>query len=217
MAQTLQLGDIIQVDVACFSNGQLGLNRSHWKVTTFSGTGATDQDCANILDANFSTAYRNLLGNNASYYGVKVTRIVPLPPTAPVTSTANQGLGVVLSPSLPQQVSGVITMGTAFAGRAFRGRVYVPFPPTSMNDAVLDVPIAAYKPLLDALGALYRGDFLVGTAPNQITIDSVLVHRANKAGVTPPPTTILTSRSNLKWGTQRRRGNYGRPNVFPPF
>jgi len=212
MAYTFAVNDIVSCSVASFSAGQLGLNTYHWQVISTTGAGITDAQLATSLDLNFAVPMKPLLGNNASYYGVRVSKIWPAVPTMPVVSSAYTGIGSGATSCLPAQVSGIITWQTNLAGRAYRGRTYVPFPFLGANDTVLDIPTAAYKTLLTALGNAFTTYTSFTSGGNSVGLAPCIYHRR-----THSVTDVAGFRSNLKWATQKRRGNYGQLNVYPPF
>lgn len=212
MATQLTLGDIWQVKIASVVTGQVGLNVTQWQVANVGGTGATDLQMAGVFDNLFAPVYKAILSVSAEYYGVQVQRIKPLPLTLAVTSAIATAPGQILGAPLPYQVSGVITMTTQQAGRAYRGRRYIPFPGAASNDLNNVNPNNAYVNLLQAIGNVMSIPVPVGANPNNATLVPVIFHR--KTGLTTP---IVGFRANQKWGTQRRRGNYGRQNQFPPF
>lgn len=212
MAADLNLNDVLAVKVACFSNGQLGLNVHHYEVQARTGFGTTDLFAAVYFDNLFAPLYKALLGNNASYYGVNVQVVSRVAKLASVTSAFNTGVGSGVTECLPGQVCGVISKTTALAGRARRGRAYVPFPARQFNDLVLDLPTAGYKLLLDALADAMDNAHVIGGVGSSDTLFPVLFRPAT--GVRQ---TIRQCVARRAWGTQRRRGNYGSPNAFPPF
>jgi hypothetical protein len=121
-------------------------------------------------------------------------------------------VGTAAGNPIPNQVSGIITKTTAFAGRANRGRTYVPFPAASFNLAPNDTPTAAYVALLDALGIVLFAPMALTLGADTVNVTPVLFHR--RTGFNTP---ITNFRSRQLWATQRRRGNYGTANTLPPF
>lgn len=208
----IAVNDIWEVKIGTYCAGQAGLNVRHYIAGVVTGTSATDIQLALLLDNLFAPLYKPLMAFTATYYGVQVQRVQPLPRTSPVVSAANVGIGTGGTSALPTQVSGIVTLQTGFAGRAFRGRAYVPFPSSASNDAVLDRPTPGYVGPLLALGVAMRTAALVGTAGNTVNMLPVLYHRA-----TGTSSFLTFARANAKWATQRKRGNYGQPNPYPPF
>lgn len=212
MANNIAIGDVYEVKAACYCNGQASFNVRHFVAVATAGTGGTDAALATQMDTLLAPAYKPAMGGNSSYYGVRVQRLLPLPKTAAVVAAGFTGIGTGGPAALPTQVCGVGTLLTSTAGRKFRGRVYAPFPASALNDAVLDTPTAAYKAALLTLLIPWTSLIVVTAGVNTTTMNACIFHRS-----TGTTTIIAGPRANQKWGTQRRRGNYGQPNVYPPF
>lgn len=102
----------------------------------------------------------------------------------------------------PPQVAYIIKRTTAFAGRQFRGRLFLPFVnENTVNGAgVLD---AAEATLLSTTAQNLNGA-LVG--PPDTGLNSfVILHREPKSGATPAPTTVVAHLGSSTVATQRRR------------
>ena len=90
--------------------------------------------------------------------------------------------------------------------------MYVAFP-SELRNGDSGIPDLVYVALLDTLAtALFNNIFLVGHGITTATLVPVIY--SNPAGLISYPT-VTNWRSNRKWGTQRRRGSYGRPNARP--
>lgn len=209
---TLALNDVYEVKFFCTLNNQLGINLRHYLCTIVTGVAATDQDFADNLSTFMGPLYKPLLTNSAQYYGLGVRRIKPLPATIPAFSALARGAGTAGLNPLPGQASGVVTLNTPFSGRANRGRAYIPFPCTNDADPLTGFCTAAYALRLSLAGVglifprIVTASVGIGTA----TMEPVLYHRQLTT-----VTTLTAQRGNQKWGTQRRRGMYGRPNLLP--
>jgi hypothetical protein len=205
---TLAVGDVLEAAIVCSQGNQLGIMVRHYRVGAIFGTSATDQDFASDLATRVSPEVRALLSSSASFLGVRVTKLFPLPRSLSVTSSNGAGLGLVTGEPLPKQVAGVITLRTNFAGRGFRGRAYVPFAGEDSNGPTSQ-PVPAYIANLALLAIELLASVGTGIGANTATLDPVLWKR--KTASTVP---LTSSRSNTRWGTQRRRGDYGQPNVI---
>ena len=203
------LGDIMQVEVWCQDQNQGAVNVRHYQVGAVSGLGASDQDMANFFDAQLSLLYIPCLHNAALYKGVRVRRIRPLPLTFPADSTLHSGLGTGGAGAAPLQVSGLITLQSPFSGRAFRGRVYVPFP-SVVNVSATGHPSVGYIGALDNLALALIGNAVVTVGPDSSTLIPIIFHRATSTG-----TVVVARKTRAGWATQRRRGDFGRPNASP--
>jgi hypothetical protein len=138
-----------------------------------------------------------------------VRRILPRPPTQDAIEKQNAGFGTVVGDLCPKQVCGVLSYKTAYAGRAYRGRTYVPFP-AEPDNASLSVPVASYITRLDALGVQLGSNQLIISGASQAVCWAVVFHR------------LLGTYDQIKsyvsrpwWGTQRRRSDWGRVNILP--
>ena len=210
-AATVVLGDIFEVKVACILGDQAGINVTHWRVAGVGAPAANAEDIATAFNIALEPLYKALMSNDAQYYGVRVQKIRPAPVDVAWVKSNLAGAGVIASRALPSQVSGLIKLGTDFAGRAERGRVYPPFPAQSSSD-VDDTPTAIYLADLENLGGFYSSQFIPTVGPRSCTLNPVVYHRL------PKTWTLITSyRARDTWATQRRRGATGRPNQAPPF
>lgn len=210
MATLLADGDIIEVRHVSHYDDQVGLNRRYFEVSNSAGGGITDQEAAGGLDGIAAPLYKACMAAAATYRGVSVQRALPAPRTVAVVSTANAGAGLNAGDVLPKQVSGLISLRTDFAGRAFRGRAYIPFPSEASN-AADSQPVAGYITVLDNLAAYLIGAHIIaGGGGASATLTGVLWRPP--AGVTY---TYAQAISSNRWATQRRRGDYGAQNPLP--
>ena len=208
-AVVMAVNDIIEVRFVCTQLDQTAINVRHYKVTATTGTSQTLGDFSDVLDPIFAPLLKALLNTNAAYYGTVVRRVSPIPPSTIAWTNTGAAGGNALGDLLPRQTCGLIGLQTQFAGRAFRGRFYVPFPGEADSDANA-LPVAGYRGRLANLAFALTGNQLVGIA-NTATLIPVIYHRASNT-----TTPINASVIRTKWATQRRRGSYGRPNP-PPF
>lgn len=215
MSNALIAGDLLKVRLWCTNAEQASVQTFYYSVLATGTPAATDIDVANSLDTGFfSTAMPPLLNNLSSYEGVQVQiyRLGMIFVSA--NATTGHGVGTGGAVALPRQTAGITHLTTALAGRAYRGRSYWPFPSVT-HDQGDGVPTSAYASLIGtAIGGLLLLS-AISTAGRTATIQMVLNHRKNKAGVIPPITPIVLTFAEQKWATQRRRGSFGRPNVSP--
>lgn len=202
-------GDIYEVKHYCVLGAQAGIMVSHWLVSAVAGTGATDQTIADGFSNSFATQIRALLASAATYVGATAQKIRPLPIAVFAQSTQGAGVGALLGDAMPGQVSGLFTLRTALAGRANRGRKYVPFPSEQVNDTN-GTPTVAYLSSLTALRTLFTAGATAGSGGNTVNMDPVIYHR------TAGTTTLITGGFNrTKWATQRRRGSLAAADRIP--
>lgn len=202
----LALNEVWLATYRCRAADQLGLVTCAYRVTSIFGTGATDLDMATVMDANAGTALIPIIGTGAQYVSTQVRRLRPLPAPVPVTVSLSGGAGTATGDLLPRNVSGLVSKQTAFAGRRFRGRGFIPFPTEDHNDAT-GHPSAGYLTLLNTVRTFLFGNVLVLGMTNGAQLQATIFHRA---GATDD--LVTSSSSTAKWAQQHRRGDYGRPN-----
>jgi hypothetical protein len=204
-----EVNDLFEARIVCVYDNQISVNVRHYRCTAKAGTGVTDQTLATQLDATFQAAYKALLSSSARYRGVGVRKVEPLPLGLEVYSTVNDGIGTQALGMNPTQTCGVMTLRSALGGRSRRGRVYIPF--SSFADTGADGrPAAGYQVRMGTLAALFFFVQALGTGGNTNTFTPVIWSKKFNYS-----NQIITATSVKKWGTQRRRGDYGRTNVTP--
>ena len=214
MAAALTVGMILQARAWCVNDQQVSVTTLHHRVDVLSGPVVTDVDFLNGWDTTFAPYFIGLIANGSKYYGSSMQILGPGPLGLLRTTIASQSVGHGGADRLPSQVSGLIRWGTNTGGRAYKGRIYLPFPSEEQNN-VDGYPITGYLAGLDALGNEYVSHTVWGLSLGAQTIVPVLRHRKNKVGVIPAPTQISTWVSSNQWATQRKRGAFGRPNNVP--
>lgn len=208
----MALNDIYRVTVGTYWGFQVGLNVTHWRVSIIVGAQPGDPIIAAAFDAGFAGVYKTLMHAQATYYGVRVQKIEPQPVLFPAVSANNSGIGTAGAAGLPSQNSGLVTFRTPYAGRSFRGRLYMPFPAEQDNVDATGRPTNGYITNLNALANFYRTPLVAQLAGNSVTLELGVRGRSI-------PSFIVVNAHVVRpfWATQRRRGDFGRPNVIPPF
>lgn len=209
------VGDHRKIVFWCQMGAQAGLMVQHYEVAALSSTPFSDSNAARIISARFAERIIPLLNSQAQYRGLIMydTDAIPLP--TPIYSTEGADSGTAGGDPLPGQVSGIITLRSTIAGRAGRGRKYVPFPGENDNDGStgFPAPVVDYKDRLEDLAPLFGSSFVFEDPDNPgvtIDLDGVLYQDGD-------PTYFITSTvARRAWASQRRRGSYGRANI-PPF
>jgi len=211
MGTPLTIGDLVRVKVGCYMGNQAAINTGHFRVDAL--TGAFDTVLlAEEFDDAMEDDYKPLMTNTASYYGVGVQIISPGPLTSIDLATANTGVGTAGTAPLPTQTCGLIACRALHAGRKFRGRLYVPFPDQADMDATTYTPDAGYITTLAGLVSNWYTQQIFTEGANIITLSPVIYHRT-----TNTYDYVEEGFPRRKWATQRRRGNYGQPNAYPPL
>lgn len=200
--------DVYLARMICACGDQVSVNVRHYFVTQTQGNGGTDEEIAAALSAIMAPAYPPLMSSAAQYMGLEVQKIHPLPPSNPVPSVVGAGPGIDATEPLPRQSSGLITLTTAFAGRAYRGRLYVPFPSEGFNEAPIGRPTVDYSIKLVTLAERLILPISTAGPVDNNTLVPVLWHRSDRS-----VTFITNYIARSVWATQRRRGSYGRPNT----
>lgn len=200
------VGEVFRVTFFCRATDQLAVNVRYFKCGGIVGLTPTETQVANQMDTVFAPLYKALLSANADYKGMQIQMIGPGPSRIPIFVNASVGAGAVAGNVMARQASGIATFKTALAGRANRGRIYVPFPSVA-DDTALGHPSAGYLTNLTALADAMTNSQFYGPAGSQIQADWSIKHAG---GLTTQ--FILTNRANPKWATQKRRGDYGKPN-----
>jgi hypothetical protein len=212
MAEDLILNDTYEVTYWVTLGAQTAALRRFYRCSALGVSPVpTDLDAADDLSGTFANVIRPLIANDALYVGASVRRVsgaIPFPIYQ--SSVVGTGVGGAGTVPLPKQVAGVLGLYTPFAGRTMRGRVYVPFPVEADNE-LQGVPSAAYVTRLASLGTFYTTPQIVtGPGTSSGTMRAVITR--------PPYATwgaIISSSPKPRWGTQRRRGDYGAANRAP--
>lgn len=188
--------------------GQVGLAVKHVVVTAVAGAPLL-QTIADAMSAAVGNLIRLCMCDTAEYNGLLLKQVAVTPEPEATPSVSSAGVGATAGDPLPKQVSGLISLRTTLAGRANRGRWYVPFPSVADNTAD-DTPQGAYLTAIGNLGTWWIGTKTYGAGGNTVTMQGGVYHRASQT-ITPFTHTILP----VKWATQRRRSDFGRPNISP--
>lgn len=203
------VGDVIRATSAVITPTQ---QVQEWGIhyqCSFSGGGDSRNGVASQWNTQFTSQLLAHLDPVANYWGSRISLVKSITPFQPFLSTVNVA-GTSAGTTLPTQVRPLVSLKTAKAGPAYRGRVYIPTP-TTLDLAVTGHPSAAY---LTALAA-YIGALVAPFSTGGSTWVPGIYHRTPTGPISstidPLTTTVV---SNL-WATQRRSGDYGRLNPPP--
>ena len=152
---------------------------------------------------------------NAQYRGLGVRKIWPHPLTVEAVSTFAGGAGNVAGDPLPFQVAGIATKKTNLPGKSFRGRVYLPFPSEASND-VDGNPTMGYGTLAQTFLAAVQLSYIISATPPAPPGDNASFTPCVWSRKLLQGTFTIAHAFKDKWATQRRRGDFGKPNT-PPF
>lgn len=205
----MAVGDVLKVVHYMSSEGQAGLNVRYYRISAQTSGPVSLGVAAVALDAIFAPLYQELLSSSALYRAVGVQKVFPLPIGNESFSGGFDRVGLRTGDPLPKQIAGVLSFRTALAGRRNRGRLYCPFPAEVSNTSSSE-PNSTYIEDLGTLGTAHLATRVITDGPNSETFVPVIFRRG--AGTTQDLTARII---RVIWGTQRRRGDFGRPNVIP--
>lgn len=207
MGVIFAVDDIIVTKVLCWVNYQVGINVRHWKVSDNPGN-VTLEELLELWETDLVPFYAGYLSTATIVDALKAQIIDPAPSMEVTRLLGTAGLATATT--MPRQACGVVTLLTGLGGRKNRGRFYVPFPTEEMNEAN-GSPNAAAGTVMADLGTFYTSHYGINIDGTRTAgLDPVLVHRG-PAPDAPTPLTSFIVRD--KWGTQKRRGDYGKLNA----
>jgi hypothetical protein len=202
----MPVGDILQVTFVCRFSEQIGLNVRHFRIATVVGVEQTHAQIAEDFRVRVRLSLIQILSNQATFEGVIVSKIFPLPKSIPVATVAAGEAGLVTGDPLPRQVAGLIRARSMFAGRSERGRAYIPFPAETDSGSAA-TPTLGYATNLGQIAPVYFGPAGIGANPPLTTLTPIIWHRETNTFSVITAIAVSTA-----WATQRRRGTFGRPN-----
>src|SRR5580765_1261985 len=210
-------GDILEVRTVCSNADQIAINVFHYRVTFLTGPtpGVLLSDIAADLSNHFNAGYQLVMPPSAAYRGTGVKNMMA-PPTQEFVSTGSTGPGVAGGTEIPQQVSYVVNLKSENSGRGFRGRFY----PGFVTNAHVNTSGNMNAAGITAIQALAANTPIVRTiaaGANTTTIQMIILRRQEKKLPLPFPTyvDVQTVNARFAFGTQRRRGDFGRTNQAP--
>lgn len=203
------VGDIfVAVSAYQFNDNQVEECTLHFQCAV-AGGGDTRVALLTHLNSLIVTNVIPNLSSSASLYGSKLSTVKALGPWSPVV-VYNRTAGSDAYPPLPTQVRGLISWHTALAGRAYRGRMYLPTPGGDQITSTSGVPTG----VLTDWGTLATGLVAPYSTGGTTWIPGVY-HRVPTAVISSIFDQITSATVSDVYATQRRSGAYGRPNVAP--
>lgn len=211
MATAIQVGDILSVRAWLTLGTQAAVNTYNFLCTSSAGTGATDADVALDMDTLMAGFYGSGCSNATRYDGVQVYFLKhPLGLPAPVSHTSGAGMCTGGTLTLPRSAAPIMSYQTGGRGPGARGRIFIPFFPTTVMDANGELTSGG-KTYINTFAASLLGPHTFGSGGNT----SVLIWGLLKRKPTLGLTVITAAEASGKFGNQHRRGDYGRPNTSP--
>lgn len=190
----MAINDVLQVTIEAFLHGQQVVTVLHYAEANPPDTLTSENWLSAAVQTIVVPAMKGLQSAELGHAAVSVQKIWPLPPNVPVRNTTGAGGGNIAGSSLPTCVTAVITKQTAFAGRKYRGRMFIPgVPVASENDSQLSAAaMVTWQAAADAMNVTLSAD--------NGEWNMVLWHRSTKTWHT---VLKLLARSVLR--NQRRR------------
>lgn len=202
-------GDLIQLQVYCLAADQIGINNYFFRVNA-STAGYMYTDLLNWAQVNVYPLYVPLMPVTAQVYGPQIRKISP-GPFFPAMNVVNAQVGTATGNLAPRQSCPMLQKQTGVRGAKGRGRIFLPF----FSDLFITGAghlSGAGQAITNNIGNTLLSNLTVGPTIGGDTaaLVPVLVNQKTLA------TIDLTGFNNpIKLGTQKRRGDFGKPNSLP--
>lgn len=212
------VGQYIRHTVVFFLNDQAGEMTVAHQVRTVVGAGATLPQINGDILTRIQGVLPNWMPLEAYISGVQSELLVTA--TGKVTQSAvaldNLTVGLDATGALPTQASGIIQKSSGYAGRSMRGRVFWPFHTVGQIDGSGELQGATAT----GIAASMTNAFGTATAPltilgaGSLTLVPVILHKVSAAFPLPLSSVDVQSWVGIaRFGTQKRRGDYGKHNL----
>ena len=202
----MPVGEILKCRVVAVAGNQASANVRHYRTSVVAGVEPSLTTKLTAIADLIRPLYGPLMHSSATVTFCGLQQVSPLPLGLEIRTTGIFQGGTGTGDPLPRQVSGIITLRTAFAGRGFRGRVYVPFPGETHNTGTAE-PSGQYQLDLQLLANALATSVTAGSGANTATMTPVIFRRRPRTSFD-----LASAVGQPKWATQRRRGAYGQPN-----
>lgn len=210
MAVLIAANDILEVKGFNKDATQQAVNVWHYFVSGITGASLTDQQVCTALSAQVAPLYKALQSVGSSYLGLRLQRIRPGTVPAAVISTSGTGAGTAAGGPLPSMASILLSKRTNLAGRANRGRLYLPFISDLFLSGTATVTAGGVTAATNWSNAMFA-TITVTIGGDAVTLQPVINNRD------PAGTVFMTSvaiRDNF--ATQRRRSLINKGDSFGP-
>jgi len=175
----MAVNDLLELTFLSTLHNQEVRNVRHYRVSLISGGSPTaeQQESALIsISSQITTAMKNCASNEWALYGQKCQRVWPVPRTVGTYSSGNAGAGAVSENSLPSEVTAVVKLKTAFAGRKYRGRMYMAgVPVTFETDSLIT---GAGQTLYNTLSSVLDGVLGIAVGGISYEFTPIILHRS---------------------------------------
>lgn len=210
MPTPLVVGDIIETKVFSKLGEQVAINVYHYRCSAFTGVSRTDQEIANSMESVGGPKYKAAMPGAALHLGTTVQIIQGGVLPVRAVSVTEAGVGARAADALAPQLAVLVRKNTGIAGRANRGRVYLPFFAEDEEDANGEVN-AAGQAAATVIAAYYLNQINIAAGGSSVTLDPIIWQRTDRTYVN---ITSYTVRS--LFATQRRRSLINKPDAFGP-
>lgn len=211
MSRYITPSQLYEVQFICRSENQIAINNRFFvSAATFANSAYTEEQALDELNAVYSPLYADLLCETAFFYGTRIRPLI-VPQILDWETQMVDLQGSVLGDPLPKQICGILSFNAGFIDRHYKGRNYIPFP-AEANNASTSRPDTVYTNNLQTLANRSVGTITVdplGIDPDAILYPHVYSRTLNLS----QPLTVARRRE--RWGTQRRRGDFGQSNALP--
>jgi len=211
----LNIGDVLEVRAYAYCSNQLAVNRHQFTISAFGGSGPVDFDSfsESLLIAMYSP-YVTIMSKYAQFLGIGVKKVTTPNPTQevayPIAGSFIDGTGLVDSAPLPTQVCGIMRRSGVFVsnGNVCHGRLYLPFPGVS-DDNGQGLPSSGYVNNVTVFANNISLPFNIPASGDIAYLVPQI--NSNQSGPAGDPN-ITLALGVQRWGTQRKRGSYGKMN-----
>jgi len=215
--------DVIKLQIYCYettNTSQVSINTTYWRAGVVGGVGnSTVSEFTDLWSVTMAPLYKAVMSSAAFFRGATGQRFRSgvLPPSFTERAIAHAGAGTRGASMLPPQTAFVISFKTD--NGKIRGRNYIPFPSSGDMDAN-GTPSADYLIAVDFI----TGNMTSGLVLAKAGVTTTLRQLVYSPAVAPDPpipgraeafTPVTTWSRQDGFGTQRRRGYYGRQNAVP--
>jgi len=208
MATPLDVGDIFKTIAYCEMRGQVSQNVRHWKVIEKDPAAThTDEDVRAALATLLKAPYQDCMSQDAQWYGLSLQKLLPI--KFDTVFTPNAGAGSDATDAMPGAVAGLLVFKTGLAGRANRGRSYIPFAGEGANTAT-GLPNAGHLIQLQDVATIYSSLHTIVKGGLNLIIEPIIFPSAIPGG-----RTIVSGARASKWASMRSRGDYKAANKLP--
>jgi hypothetical protein len=201
----MAVNDVLESVSVCFGFNQNALNVAHWRVQSVGGTEPTLAEKLASISTLLRGSLKAAISASWTFNGFKGRVIRPVA-GALIQDLTGAGAGTLAGDPLPPQISGVISVRSAFAPARTRGRIYLPSA-TEAENTTTGIPSAAYITTMTTFANLFTVDLNVaGAGGATCVLRPVLMKK------TIPVNDYQITQVIVRgfWGTQRRRSRINR-------